>query len=218
MIWLILILVFFLMLLLLLFSNVKIGLFYKREDNNDRIKIEIGLLNGLIPIRLKIPGLKATEHGVEFNEKVQGYGKNLNKEKRNISIKDLKIYHEKIQELLERIVGLQKIMKQFMAKIKIVKFSWWSRIGTGDAAETGVLSGIVWGIKGGIVMLLSHFMSLRSKPAIQIEPSFIQACLYTEFECIVQFRIGNAILAGIRMFIHLRKGRKVRWENTQFRD
>lgn len=215
MIWFVLLCI---ILILILFSSVRIGLYYKREENNDRIKIEIGLLNGLIPIRIKVPGLQASDKGITYQEKLQSSDNTINKEKNTFTLQDLKEYHRKFQELLERIVGLQKIVKRFLAKIKIIKLTWWSRIGTGDAAETGILLGLIWGIKGGLIMLLSHFMKIRTKPSVSIEPSFMQACLYTEFECILQFRVGNAILAGILFLIHLRKGRRARWENIRFKD
>ncbi len=204
-------------LIIILFSSVKIGLFYKREEENDRIKIEIGLLNGLIPIKIKVPMLKTSEKGLKYQERLQSNTNTINQNEKIFTFQDLKDYMQKIQELLERVVGLQKIIIRFLAKTKIIKLTWWSRIGTGDAVETGILSGFIWGIKGGIIWVLAHFMVLKTKPSVSIEPSFMTACLYTEFECILRFRIGNAILAGILFLIHLRKGRRARW-NTQFKD
>lgn len=214
MIWLGLILF---VLVLIYFSSIRIGVFYKREEDNDRIKIEIGLLNGLIPIKVKVPALKASEQGIQYEEELKSNHKTLDQKKKLFTLLDLKEYQRKFHELIERVAGLQSILKGFLAKTRIVKLTWWSRIGTGDAAETGILSGLVWGIKGGLIMLLTHFLLLRTKPSISIEPSFMRACLYTEFECIVQFRVGNAILAGILLLVHFRKGRRAKWENTRFK-
>lgn len=208
-------LVFLLLMLFVFLSRVRISIYYKREAENDRIKVEIGLLNGLLPFRLKIPSLKVKEDGIAYKETAQSTLNTTKKKRRLLSLRDLKEYHIVVQEAIENIVGLQKIIKRFLAKMQIIRFHWNTRIGTGDAAETGILSGIVWGIKGIFVYFLARFLQLNVTPHIRIEPSFMQACLQTEFECIVRFRIGNAIIAGLLILIHMRKGSKIKWQSIQ---
>ncbi len=212
MIWIGIILI---LLLLVLFSRIRIGLYYKREAQNDRLNIEIGLFNGLIPIRLKIPTLKVKDEGVVYKEEIQSKKNTVKKKKGLFTFRDFKTYERAARYAVENVVGLRKIIKRFLSKMQIIRLHWSSRIGTGDAAETGILSGVIWGIKSIIVWVLSHFMKMKVTPEIRIEPSFMQACLYTEFECIVRFRVGNAIIAGLLILLHIRKGSRMKWQNTQ---
>lgn len=214
MLWILLI---FLILTLIWFSSVRIGIFYKREQENDLIKVEVGLLNGLIPIRKEIPALNFKEEGIQLKERTKSKKKTTNKEKKRITYAEIKEYRKQFNQWVDQVVYFHRILKNFLAKIKVKKLSWWSRIGTGDAAETGILSGLVWGIKSGLITVIRHFLQMKKEPEIIIEPSFMQACLHTQFECIVQFRLGDAILAGIKFMINWKKGRGARWQNTQFK-
>lgn len=217
MIWLIFIAVFIILVLILLFSSMKIGIYYKRENENDRIKVDIGLINGLIPIQIKIPTLKSTDQGVKFEQKIEQKDKTIDEKQKSITPKKLSDVRRMINTIKVRTRDFRRILVRFMRKVKIVKFSWQSQIGTGDAFETGMLSGLAWIIKSGVVAVLSHFFQLQTRPELQIEPSFSQVSFYTEIECIVKLRIGDAILTGLLIYVYYRKGRKKQWQNIRFK-
>lgn len=201
----------------ILCSNIRIGIYYKRENENDRIKIDIGLLNGLIPIKIKIPFIESTVQGVQYQKQIEQKDNQIQQEKNKLTPKKISEYSRTVQTIKERTRDFRRILFKFMRKIKVVQFSWKSRFGTGDAAETGMLSGLAWIIKASSVAVINHFFQLHTKPHFQIEPSFSHVCFYTEIECIVKLRIGDAILTGILLYAHIRKGRKKRWENTLYK-
>lgn len=217
MVWLIVLAVFILLILILLFSSIKIGIYYKRENENDRIKVDIGLLSGLIPIQIKIPSLKSTDQGIKYEQKIEQKDMKIQEEHKTVTPKKLSDYKRLMQTIKDRTRDFRKILVRFMRKVKVVKFSWKSQIGTGDAFETGLLSGIAWIIKSGFVALLSHFFQLHTNPELHIEPSFSQACFNTEIECIVKLRIGDAMLTGLLIYVYYRKGRKKQWQNIQYK-
>ncbi|WP_010678427.1 DUF2953 domain-containing protein [Bacillus timonensis] len=98
------------------------------------------------------------------------------------------------------------ILKSFLKKISITKLEWHSHIGVGDAAHTGVITGIGWSIKGTIVGVISHYLSLKTDPDYSITPSFQRAVSETRLRCMIHFRIGYAMVAGIRMIKRWRGG------------
>ena len=87
------------------------------------------------------------------------------------------------------------------------RFEWHTIIGLGDAAHTGMITGAIWAIKGGIIGLISHYIKLKEMPKITVTPHFQAAVIQTEFTCIFQFRIGYAILAGLKLIKFWKGGR-----------
>lgn len=188
----------FVIIVLLLCLSVQMGICYKRVQQQDHLTLHIGVFNGLLLFQKEIPSLRLQSEGVVYREQKE----------RLFSLHDFKESKEQWNVTVKRMVGLWRILTRFLRKINVRKLYWHSRIGTGDAAHTGVLLGVVYGLKGGVVWLFAHFLHLATQPTIVIEPAFTETHFYTEFECIVRFRIGHAILAGIFILFHLRKGRR----------
>jgi hypothetical protein len=84
---------------------------------------------------------------------------------------------------------------------------WNSMIGIGDAARTGTLVGALWIVKGSIIGVISNYIRLKEMPKLSITPNFQQAISQTRFSCMIQFRIGNAMLAGIKLVKYWKGGK-----------
>ncbi len=80
-------------------------------------------------------------------------------------------------------------------------------IGIGDAAHTATITGVLWSVKGGLIALLSHYFRLKEMPALFITPNFQRPDIQTHLKCMIQFRIGNAMLAGIKLVKYWKGGR-----------
>ena len=52
--------------------------------------------------------------------------------------------------------------------------------------------------KGGIVGIISRYMKLKDMPVMSVTPVFQHLWSETVFECIISFRVGQAILVGLR--------------------
>jgi hypothetical protein len=72
-------------------------------------------------------------------------------------------------------------------------------IGIGDAVYTGVAAGALWSIKGSIIGLLSNYLRMKEMPKLMVQPNFQQMITSTDLSCMFQFRIGYAILAGLKL-------------------
>lgn len=97
-------------------------------------------------------------------------------------------------------------IKIFLSKVHCERLTWHSTVGTGDAAEAGTLTGLAWSIKTTTLGWVTRYIKMRTVPELDVTPDFNHPRLDTHIHCIVKFRLGDAILAGIRILFHTKKG------------
>jgi hypothetical protein len=110
-------------------------------------------------------------------------------------------------------------LKRTLSRVHCVKLVWDSRIGLGDAAETAIVSGWLWGIKNTCLGYVFKYMDLATKPIFSVQPDFNKTKFTTELDCIVKIRVGYAIFAAIVLIAKLLriKGGSKRWQNIPSR-
>lgn len=95
------------------------------------------------------------------------------------------------------------------------EFRWVTRFGVGDPALTGLLTGVVWSIKGTVFGLLNRNMRLLREPVIRVDPDFQSFTFRTTVRCIVRVRLGDIITAGAGLWL---KERGIAWKpNTRLK-
>ncbi|MDQ0231047.1 DUF2953 domain-containing protein [Metabacillus malikii] len=207
------ILALILLLIILLFTKVTITIQLRHVGDDDRFKIKARAWFGILRYTIDIPFVKVDENGPNLIIKQK---QKVGKEKKNHKVKESKekvtpeesfhFFHD-VKAIMEHIVGIHKIIRRFLKKVKVKKLEWHSQIGIGDAAHTGVLTGAVWSIKGGVIALIRQYMKVTITPVVSITPEFNQICSRTKLECMIQFRIGQAMLAGIQFIKYWRGGK-----------
>ncbi|WP_062355086.1 DUF2953 domain-containing protein [Bacillus kwashiorkori] len=198
MVWLIIIVALILLLLVVIFSKVKLKVTYSHANSKDLLQIVVILLFGIIKFKINLLDGKNKDDQPEQQNNNDQMAK-----QQDVEDSGLKSLHD-IKLVVNRVIGLNKIVQTFLKKVQIIKFDWKTVIGTGDASQTGMITGVAWGIKGVVVGLLSKFFSLKVYPNIHIAPSFQQKIAKTELFCMIQVRIGHAILAGIKILKYWR--------------
>ena len=96
----------------------------------------------------------------------------------------------------------KKILFTFLKKSYLKDTSWQTVFGVGDAALTGSLTGVIWSWKTTILGSISHLVKMEDLPEINVIPQFNSNYFETEFKCILSFRIGHLIRAGVQ-FMYL---------------
>lgn len=202
--------VLFLFIFISLFTKLTIDLTYKFDPNDQRLVILIKALFGLIRIRMDIPELNDTNTEKQKSEKTDP---SLDKNFTDIDSIDedeaLKAYRP-IKYWMKNINELYKVVKKSLKKVRITQLVWKSAIGTGDAATTGIISGVGWGFKGTVIGMLSYYFSLKVQPQLEIRPIFNRKISNTYVKCIFQVRAGQAILAGLKIFKLWKKMKSLR--------
>lgn len=202
--------VLFLFIFISLFTKLTIDLTYKFDPNDQRLVVLIKALFGLIRIRMDIPELNDTNTEKQKSEKTDP---SLDKNFTDIDSIDedeaLKAYRP-IKYWMKNMNELYKVMKKSLKKVRITQLVWKSAIGTGDAATTGIISGVGWGFKGTVIGMLSYYFSLKVQPQLEIRPIFNRKISNTYVKCIFQVRAGQAILAGLKIFKLWKKMKSLR--------
>lgn len=206
--WLFLALIILLLLfILIIFTKLSIFITYYHNKDDDDLKIELRIWFGLIKYKIKIPLIKVDDNSPSLI--VEGESESSEKKVSQITATDMLSGMKNYKEILEHVFQLHSIVKKFLKKVSIKQFEWYSAIGVGDAAHTGMVTGAIWAIKGSIIGLLSHYLRILETPKIMVTPDFHQMTSQTRIICIFQFRIGNAMLAGIKLLKFWKGGRPV---------
>ncbi|MFD3445304.1 DUF2953 domain-containing protein [Microbacteriaceae bacterium 4G12] len=112
---------------------------------------------------------------------------------------------EKLSDFIKTIEDIHTMSKAFLHKVKVRELKWTSHFGTGDAASTGMIAGLIWTIKGMLVGLVSNYMKVTKRPELNVNPIFQGEAIVTHLECLVSFRVGQALVLTIALLRYLRK-------------
>lgn len=194
---------------LLMFLKIKIYLDYYHGNDNDNLRITFKLLFGLIKYKINIPVIRVAEgeHPIVFKKKTEAgpNEKDLSNETKKYTAEDILKSFQDMEHLLKHITGFYKIVRSFLKKVSVSNLEWITVVGVGDAAYTGMLTGAFWSVKGSLIGFMSTLMKVKTIPKIMITPEFNRAISQTSLRCMIHFRIGHAIFAGIK-FIKYWKG------------
>ncbi|HEX7064795.1 MAG TPA: DUF2953 domain-containing protein [Bacillales bacterium] len=208
MIWLIgAILAIILFIILFLLTKVHISIHYHHHDD-DSLTLRFQAW-GFTVYTLKVPELSIDEESssLVFKEEKQA-GPATGKENEKKVTKDEFLAHlEKFRRLLGSIEGFHRITKRFLSRVEVSRFKWHTRMGLGDAAWTGMATGAVWAVKGNMIGLITYYMKLITEPDLSVEPVWQNDYSRTELSCMISFRIGQAMGAGLQI-VKYWKGRE----------
>ncbi|MEG7333715.1 DUF2953 domain-containing protein [Bacillus sp. 0102A] len=191
---------------LLLRMKVHVAVEYLHAEDNDKLTLKITTLFGLIRVKKSIPAIKVNKADgtVDIKQKSKSKVKESSS-KQKITFDDVHQSIQKIEMLLHQVKNLRKISASFLAHLHITKLEWVTIVGIHDAAVTGVLTGAVWGVKGGIAAMLYEHLDFVEKPVYEVIPSFQVPVSKTHFQCIFFFRFGHAMLAAFKFVKYGRK-------------
>ena len=208
-----------LLLLIITITKLKVTIDLKHAQDNDQFKIKFKAWFGLIRYTIDVPLVEVDKESpgiVVEQEKVVGSETNKAKEKtKKYSPKEILNGIKDTKELIEHVVGLHKIVRKFLSRVSITKFEWHTNLGMGDAAYTGLLVGLGWSLKGCTIGVISNYMRMKIHPVMSITPFFQQSTSQTQLVCMIQFRIGYAMLAGLRL-VKFWKGGRLHFKNRPF--
>ncbi|MCY7767228.1 MULTISPECIES: DUF2953 domain-containing protein [Bacillus] len=184
---------------LLLRMKIYVAAEYLHADDNDKITLKITALFGLIRVKKTIPAIKVNKNDGTVDLKQKSTSKvKKSSSKKKITFDDVQQTIKKIEMLVHQVTNLRKTGASILAHLHITKLEWVTVVGIQDAAVTGVLTGAVWGVKGGIAAMLYDHLDFVNKPVYKVIPSFQVPVSKTHFQCIFFFRFGHAMLAAFK--------------------
>ncbi|SDH32050.1 Protein of unknown function [Alteribacillus persepolensis] len=216
MILLLLLAVFFLLTLFIAATPVETYIEFVRKDKKQDIRVKITVWYFFYKT-FEIPVMSFDEESasIVFKEKSKASVGDAKEKDVKETPQEMKSQLEMLRLWLNHIQGLRPIAASFLKKIKMYEFTWKSEIGTGDAAWTGFLSGMLWSVKGGAQALAFSVFTRKCTPEMSIHANFQQKKLNTTFSCMFFMRLGHAIIAGIRVIKHMNGNVFKLWQQTK---
>lgn len=172
------------LLVLVFVMPIRTDLFYECVGNDGIIKAKISILGGLFNITL---------------------AETKPEEKIKMCLPLVKYWLKRIKNALPT---LRPVISYLLSKTVIKSLSWQTKFGLGDAASTGILTGIIWGVKS----TLTNWFSARVKrfchhTQLAVIPVFSAASFSMEVHCIFEVRLGHIIIAGATAIRKIRQQR-----------
>jgi hypothetical protein len=199
-----------------LFSSVRVKLKYFREGENDEIDATLTALFGIVNLRYKIPT-------VELKPWLRGIRLKVASEETSGMLPELDFARDEIKRFVKRVRKLivhMKNFKQFFADtlkhVHVDELRWNTRFGVGDAAETGMTGGLVWGVKSAVLGVASRFMTFEKRPAVQVTPVFNQSTFRTDVVVRTRIKVFRLIAIGVMLVYRVlkRRGGWIVWVRT----
>ena len=97
------------------------------------------------------------------------------------------------------------LKKLFFKSFVLNDFKLYVRVGTGDAAQTAVIYGLLWTLAGFIPEFVFTKFKVKNRE-IKIETDFKEKVWKVNFNCIFSLKIVNIIAMVIELLIKIRKG------------
>lgn len=205
------VIVLILLLILIMATKLKIYIHFYHGNDNDHLKIQFKAWFGLIRYKIEVPLIKLDDNSptlVVKEKTAAGPQEDAPKQDtKQFSAKDLINSLHDTKSMINHIVSIHKIIRKFLKRVTIRNLEWHTFGGLGDAAHTGMLTGALWAIKGSILGLISHYMKLKTPPSITVTPHFQFSVSQTAISCMIHFRVGHAMLAGIKLIKYWKGGR-----------
>lgn len=217
---LIILLVLVAVVIIIMLTELKLWFHLTQKQNRLYLAIKATIWFGLIQVQKEWQLMQLAFKNIPeliYHTETETKGEPVHKEKHSLSLSKLIRLKRQMERMIKQIKDLKVIIIRFARKINLDCLEWRSSLGTGYADETGVLLGIAWAVKAAITGLLQRYVKMGAPPQLSIHPYFREKKWETDLQCMIRFRIGYAILAGIRILLNLRKRRDSLWKSTPFK-
>ena len=188
-----------LLIVLILFTKIHVTVHYHHYQDDDSLTIRFRAW-GMTVYTYEVPMIAFDEETPSILLKQKKKSANVKqKPEKKVTKDDILARIEKFRRLLKNIDNLHRIVKRFLSRMTVSRFEWYTRFGLGDAAWTGMATGAVWAAKGNVIGLIAHYMQLTTEPDISVEPVWQLDHSETDLSCMISFRIGHAMGAGLKI-------------------
>lgn len=202
----------------LLASRVRIKLFFSRVGNDDHLLVEFRALYGIVRYKYDVPLIRF--HGLIhlFDVKTERVDRKKNvlmdEKDSDISIENIQDFYRQAKLFTKRIEDFSGWMKWTFAKVRCTQLQWATYVGIGDAAETAIATGIIWGLKTSLLGFIFRYLKLDARPELLVQPQYNRKQFSVKLRCMVHIRFGLVLLAGMLLAVRfLRANRDYKKKN-----
>ncbi|MCM3715019.1 DUF2953 domain-containing protein [Alkalihalobacillus oceani] len=200
--FLIILLILVLLLVLIMITKLTISIIYRHLKDDDLLEVAVRVW-GMRVYTFSAPVIQLDDTSLSLIvREEQEMGPKKSDKTQAFTINTLLNDFRLLNDLVHHVVGLHQIMKRFLRHVSLKQLHWYTAFGVGEAAMTAQLSGVIWGLKGSMIGLLSHYVKVKQLPKLRVDPRFQEVITQVSFSCMISFRIGHAIVAGLMLLKH----------------
>jgi|GEM_PF-517675 len=176
----------------IMISPVRLWIDYRhRGKTEDTLLFKISFLWGLKHFTLQVPIIASTSKGVKIR------AQDGKKQKRwGIPRPSPAQLAAGLEEWKKLKGGVSKLLGFFGRKVMIKYFVWHTELGMADSARLAQITGGIWAGKGVVCAGLKQLLNFKRRPILRVIPHFQRSYFRTVFTCILEFRLGYAIIAA----------------------
>lgn len=189
---------------LILYSNLVIRFGFRKHNKDNSIIVSITGLYGIFKYTKRISNIDLVKVGRNISALKTSTRTMVDKEDKLIdhdesthSIYDVK---EIIDNYRDIYIKYGPPIKKVKEKLVFNNISWYTEVGTEDAAETAVIVGALWAIKASVISLVVENYDF-SDVSINIVPNYNVSTFETTINCIFSVKLGYIINADIRALL-----------------
>ncbi|WP_169306563.1 DUF2953 domain-containing protein [Cohnella pontilimi] len=191
-------------------SRIRIRVRYSRSGNNDQLVVIVRALYGAAGFQAEIPAIMLQSWNLIYRQELEAtIGNRLVTRKVRWKVgggagRLLKLYRDNRQVRIWLLDTLKKV--------DCTRFRLDFRVGTGDAASTAVVSGLLWTVYGAAIAIAGRFMRLKAHPHGAVAPVYDGQEFSVVCETDMELRLGTALLSLMKLGTKaIRMGRTINY-------
>ncbi len=185
-----------------LLSSIRIRVRYSRSGRLDQLVVVVRALFGLVRMHTIVPSIAIRGWDIVYNQKYRTtagtFGGRAEK-KRRLSWRTIVRYRGVMQDLVTSAGELKRWTRRTLRKLECTRWRMDVTVGTGDAALTGVVSGLFWSVLGCAVAATGQFTKLRTHPHGSVKPVYSGEEFTLVWEADFRMSMGTALLCCMRL-------------------
>ncbi|WP_372629146.1 DUF2953 domain-containing protein [Cohnella sp.] len=185
-----------------MFSQIKVRVRYSRSGKLDQLVVIVQALFGLFRYQILLPSIairgwnmvyaEHREGGFPGKENETGTRRTLG---RKTVLRDLRAY----RSVLVSTKQFKRWARRTLKKVECTRWRLDFRVGTGDAASTAVLTGLLWAVSGCATGVADRLISLRTSPRGEVTPNYSSSEFTVVWEADFRIRLATAVAAFIKL-------------------
>ncbi|MCD9021253.1 DUF2953 domain-containing protein [Cohnella silvisoli] len=190
------------LIVIMLFSHIRIRVRYSRSGQLDQLVVVIQALNGLFHYQVILPSILIRGWSVVYHEKRTGGiagDVNHKQNSRWIGKRTILRYIRAYRTVLKSTRQFKRWARRTLKKVECTRWRLDFRVGTGDAASTAVVTGLLWAVSGCASGVAGQYITLKTSPQSEIAPNYSATEFTVVWEADFRIRLGTAMGSFIKL-------------------
>jgi hypothetical protein len=201
-----------------LLSHIRVRIRYSRSAQLDQLVVVIQAIYGLFHYQILLPSIVLKGWNVIYREERSGglTGNDDRKQKKRMIGKGtIRRHRRAYRTILQTTKQFTSWTRQSLKKVECTRWRLDFRVGTGDAAATAVVTGLLWAVSGCASGVAGQLITLKTSPQCQISPNYSTVEFTVVWEADFRIRMGSVLWSITKLGTRtIQLGRAIRaWRN-----